>query len=96
MRLVTRNAVTAFESKGNGEFGNTIVQTVDGITSMFLFGNKIAELDENYNLKISNAGWKSNTTKERLNGLNGVSIQQKKGVWYLNGNEWNGTWVRVN
>lgn len=41
-------------------------------------------------IEITNAGWKTNTTKERLNGIPGVSIQGKKGVWYLNGTEWNG------
>lgn len=47
-------------------------------------------------LVITNAGWKSNTTKERLNGLPNVSIQQKKGEWFLNGTAWNGEWIKVN
>jgi len=63
-------------------------------SSLFLFDNKIAEQRED-GLWITNAGWQSNTTKERLNGLDGVSISQKKGVWYLNGNEWDGQWIRV-
>ena len=46
-------------------------------------------------LSISNAGWQSNTTKERLNGLPNVGIYQKNWQWYLNGNEWNGEWTRV-
>lgn len=44
---------------------------------------------------VSNAGWFSTTTKERLNGIPGVSVNQRKGVWYLNGVEWDGGWVRV-
>lgn len=35
-------------------------------------------------------GWATPPTKERLNALDGVSIQQKKGKWYLNGVEWSG------
>ena len=46
-------------------------------------------------LSISNAGWESNTTKERLNGLPGVSIRQKNWSWFLNGEEWDGNWKRI-
>lgn len=41
------------------------------------------------------AGYATVTTKERLNALEGVGIQQKKGKWYLNGVEWNGEWIKV-
>jgi hypothetical protein len=63
--------------------------------SLWLFDNKIAEHRED-GMYITNAGWKSRTTKERLNGLPDVSIFQKKGEWYLNGNMWDGGWIRVN
>jgi hypothetical protein len=46
-------------------------------------------------LQISNAGWASNTTKERLNGIPGVHIKQKNWTWYLNGQEWDGGWKRI-
>ncbi|TXG76309.1 hypothetical protein E6Q11_04830 [Candidatus Dojkabacteria bacterium] len=95
MKQVTRNAVNTFNNKGNGTFNNTKVVTENGVTSMFLFGNKIAEEKEGI-LRITNAGWESNTTKERLNALNGVQISQKNFVWYLNGEEWNGNWKQIN
>jgi hypothetical protein len=60
-----------------------------------LHGNVIATIDEFNMLSISNAGWASNTTKERLNGLPNVRIHQKNWTWYLNGNEWSGEWTRV-
>ena len=41
-------------------------------------------------LWITSAGWQTNTTKERLNGFNGVNIYQKDFQWYLNGEAWNG------
>ena len=63
--------------------------------SLWLFDNKIAEHRPD-GLYITNCGWFSKTTKERLNNLIGVSISQKKGKWYLNGEEWDGTWVKVN
>ena len=95
MKITTQKAVNTFNNKGNGTFSNTKVVTENGVTSMFLFGNKIAEEKEGV-LRITNAGWKSNTTKERLNALNGVSISQKNFVWFLNGQEWNGNWKQIN
>lgn len=62
---------------------------------MTLHGNLIARRGANGMIQVSNAGWFSNTTKERLNGIPGVSVCQRKGVWYLNGKEWNGEWVTV-
>jgi hypothetical protein len=38
----------------------------------------------------------SRTTKERLNGLTGVEIRQAKKKWFLNGQEWDGSWIKVN
>ena len=65
---------------------------------LYLHDNKIAEIHKTKRkkvLKITNAGWKTNTTKERLNGLNGVRINQRKGVWYLNDKEWNGDLITI-
>jgi hypothetical protein len=97
MRAVTQNAVTCFRNGGNETFSNTRVVTENGVSKMYLFGNLIATLDHNVGgvMKITNAGWTSNTTKERLNALPRVSIQQKKGDWYLNGELWNGELTEV-
>jgi len=46
-------------------------------------------------LYITNCGWFSNTTKERLNALPNVNIVQKNFVWYLNGEEWDGQLAEV-
>jgi hypothetical protein len=97
MKVVTQNAVACFRNGNNGKFSNTEVVTENGVSKMYLFGNLIATLDHNVGgvMKITNAGWTSNTTKERLNGLPRVSIQQKKGDWYLNGELWNGELTEV-
>lgn len=95
MKIVTQNAVSCFNKGGNATFSNTQVITNNGVTKLYLFGNLIA-VKENGVVKVSNAGWESKTTKERLNGLSGVHIQQKKGQWYLNGEEWNGSWKQIN
>lgn len=98
MKIVTENAVVCFQNGGNGTFSNTKVVTENGVSKLFLFGNLIATLDRNVGgvMKITNAGWRSNTTKERLNGLPNVKINQSKGDWYLNGKEWNGDWIQIN
>ena len=90
MRKITREIVNAFENSRSLTIGNS---RTNG-ESLWLFGNKIAEIGRN-GLSITNAGWKSTTTKERLNGLSGVNITQRRGVWFLNGREWNGQWVNV-
>lgn len=105
MRKVTEQAIYHFDKCENFKLSNTQVLVelnVNGFdVHLLLHGNLIATKKVNVatqenTIFITNAGWKSNTTKERLNGLNGVGIFQKKGKWYLNGKEWNGEWVDVN
>jgi hypothetical protein len=91
MRLITEKICTAFESRRTLKIDNS---ETDG-TSLWLFSNKIAEWREG-GIWITNAGWNSVTTKERLNGITGVNITQKKGEWYLNGHRWGGEWVCLN
>jgi hypothetical protein len=90
MRKVTREIVDAFYSGVTKKVQNT---RTDG-RSIWLFDHKIAEVREG-ELWITSAGWKTMTTRERLNGLRGVSVSTRRGVWYLNGDEWNGEWVSV-
>lgn len=90
MRKITREIAFAFEHGITLKIDNS---RTDG-RSLWLFDNKIAE--KRYDgLWVTNAGWESKTTKERLNGLRGVRIQQVRGQWYLNGRAWNGEWVNV-
>lgn len=91
MKQVSINVASAFMNGRAKKSGNT--QT-DG-KSLWLHGNKIAEHRED-GLYITHCGWKTKTTKERLNAISGVNIFQKNYVWYLNGEEWNGEWKRVN
>lgn len=98
MRKVTENTINAFLS-GNKHIENNTQVLIEGDDKnkkviLTLFGNIIA-VREKGKLFITNCGWFSNTTKERLNALPGVSIQQKKGKWYLNGNEWDGKLIEI-
>lgn len=91
MRKITEQITRAFEGRYALKIGNS---RTDG-QSLWLFENKIAEWQEGGDLWITNAGWQSKTTKERLNGLSGVNIRQERGVWYLNGREWSGVWTNL-
>lgn len=102
MRKITQDAVRAFYNKEDFKRSNTQVRYNLNMMSavstmvMYLHGHAIAKLTRGQ-LWIRHAGWKTNTTKERLNGLDGVHIHQKNFVWYLNGVEWhNGyDWLKV-
>lgn len=97
MRKVTERSVIAFENAQSFKSGNTEVEVLPNVTVLKLFGNSIAWQynDPERTLSISDAGYQTNTTKERLNGIRGVSVQQVKGVWYLNGKEWDGSYIDV-
>jgi hypothetical protein len=95
MRKITKEAVNKFLSRESFRKSNMSVEESNGVYKLKLHGNTIATIDELGVLSVSNAGWASNTTKERLNGLPNVRIHQKNWNWYLNGNQWNGEWTRV-
>lgn len=94
MRKVTKEAVMAFKSKTNYSNSNTTVKVTQTGVKMLLHGNCIAE-EVNGELFITTCGWKTNTTKERLNALPDVSIRQNDHKWYLNGHEWDGKVIKV-
>ena len=95
MRKITKEAIDAFLSRRSFSKSNMRVIETYGVWKLQLHGNTIAVLDELDVLSVSNAGWSSNTTKERLNGLPGVRVNQKNWNWYLNGVEWDGSWKRI-
>jgi hypothetical protein len=95
MKKVTQKAVSNFLAQKPFKQTNTLVETLGEKTYLYLHGNRIAIL-RNGELFISNCGWFTNTTKERLNALPNVSIHQKNFKWYLNGKEWNGELTKVN
>lgn len=66
-------------------------------TVLYLFDHKIAASPNGSNrLYISNAGYQTNTTRDRLNAL-GAGIYIKAGVWYWkSGEEFpNNQWVET-
>ncbi|ANA49155.1 hypothetical protein PMW_30 [Pseudomonas phage phiPMW] len=97
-RKITTDAINAFMAGEKFNRDNTMVSVGPntGACGLHLHGNLIATRERGLGeIEISNAGFFTNTTKERLNGIPGVSICQRKGVWYLNGNEWDGSWTKI-
>jgi len=97
MRKITEESVDAFMNARKFKKSNMEIEVLPNVTVMRLHGNPIAFRynDPERTLSITDAGWSSNTTKERLNGIPNVSIQQKNWEWYLNGQKWNGCMIDV-
>ena len=87
MRQITKDSIKAFMSAKKFRQGNTQVKIDEyGIAYLYLFNNLIAKRNGN-KLEITMAGYNTTTTRERLNGLPCVKIQQKNYTPYLNGQE---------
>jgi len=95
MRKITRDSVNAFLNRQTFKRQNMEVTSFDDSFYLKLHGNTIAVLHGDGTLMITDAGWESKTTKERLNGLPNVNIHQKNFVWYLNGEEWDGNLTEI-
>lgn len=103
MRKITEEVCRAFlgiykYKKSNSEvklIKNNYLVTVE--VRLLLFGNIIAKRDlVNNETLVCDGGYKTRTTKERLNGLPNVHIHQVKGNWYLNKVYWEGEWTKIN
>lgn len=95
-RKITTDAISAFMSARAFCRDNTWVMVDTETVGLSLHGHTIARRKIGSNeIEVTNAGWFTNTTKERLNGIPGVSVCQRKGVWFLNGEEWDGSWTTV-
>ena len=98
-RKISETMATAFRNNKNKKSGNTevVYNKEENMTILYLHSHAIAKYIEGEGLYIRSAGWETPTTKERLNALPGVSINQKDYQWYLNGEKWTDTreWTKV-
>lgn len=101
MRQITKESVNAFLNAKPFNKQNMTVEVLPNVTILKLYGNAIAYRysDNERSLSITNCGWQSKTTKERLNGLlsalNMGRITQRNWEWYLNGKHWDGRLIDV-
>ena len=90
-RKITQESVKNFLDGVPFKKSNMSVVREGTIYYLKLHDNKIAALEADGRMWVSSAGWHTNTTKERLNGLPGVRVNQKNWDWYLNGQLWDGS-----
>lgn len=93
MRVIEQRMNAAIIASKNWCSGNTSVVNVDGVSEVRLHGNLIAKVGDTF-LQLFDGGWRSNTTKSRLNAILrvhgcGESVYQKDWTWFLSDN--NGT-----
>ena len=87
-RQITKEIVKAFLNDEHKKVNNSKVVTDYASTRMYLFNNLIAiKTKSSGKIEISMAGYPTTTTRERLNGIPGVSLTQKNYKQYLNGQE---------
>ena len=98
MRQITKDSINAFINAKEFKRDNTQVEVLPNITVLYLHDNAIAYRynDPERTLTISNCGWFTPTTKERLNALPNVNIYQRNFKWFLNGKEWDGEKIDIN
>ena len=94
MRKIESQMISAIKSETDWKSGNTKVINFYNddkecvVTSVFLHDNLIAEVTDT-DMTIYDGGWKSNTTKSRLNALctefchGGERVFQKDFQWYV-------------
>ena len=96
MRKITQDAIRAFNNNYKFKRGNTQVRIIGDYeqTQLKLHSNIIA-FKNNSGTYINTCGWNTPTTKERLNGIHGVHIEQRNYILYLNGKKWDGQLVKL-
>ena len=97
MKKITEKSINAFLNARPFKLDNMQVEVLPNVTVLKLYNSAIAYLynDPENTLSITNDGYFTKTTKERLNALPGVSICQKNYNWYLNGVLWNGKLIDI-
>lgn len=88
MRKIERLMNDAITNGKEFKLANTMVTHQDGVAFVFLHGNNIAQIGDNF-IRLFDGGWQSNTTKSRLNailrvhGEPGDCVFQKKWEWFV-------------
>ena len=92
MRKIETLMNAAITAGKNWTNANTSVTNDDGVSTVYLHGNKIAEVGDEF-VRIFDGGWQSNTTKSRLNAIinefcNGMTdgVHQSNFEWFIRDN----------
>jgi len=88
MRKIERLMNDAIKASKDWKLDNTAVVALDNHSEVYLYDNLIARIGETW-IQLFDGGWRTHTTKSRLNAIlegNGLpeeGVFQKKGVWYV-------------
>ena len=89
MRKIEREMNAAIRDYRHWQSGNTeVIADHDGVSRVYLHGNKIAEIGDDY-VQIFDGGHQSKTTKSRLNailsehGIKGECVFQRNFNWFV-------------
>lgn len=95
MRKIDRLASSAFLNKRRFKLNNTEVRIENNEANMYLHDNLIARTEKGKTY-INHCGWRTLTTKSRLNSL-GANIRMCKGTFIVNEQfEWdNNKWLEI-
>ena len=98
MSKISDDAAFSFEIEESFNRSNTEVIVSDNKVEMYLYDSLIARKMSGIT-QITNAGFKTDTTKSRLNSISGVYIKQIKNQWYIEQENgmipWDGDWISV-
>ncbi len=87
MRKITEESTRAFNNGYKFKKSNTEVKVSDKEVRFYLHNNCIAKKVYGDGTYLSDCGWSTNTTKDRLNGIlatyTNKRIFQKDYIWYL-------------
>ena len=93
MRKIEKLMNIAIQNKTDWRMSNTTVSNNDDVSTVYLHGNKIAEIGDAF-VRIFDGGWRTNTTKSRLNAIinefcNAFTdgVFQKDFQWYVRDNK---------
>ena len=88
MRKIEKAMNEAIAVSKDWRLDNTEVVTEGDISIVKLYGNTIAEVGDTF-IRLYDGGWRTATTKSRLNAILNVhgrdfdSVFQKKGEWFF-------------
>ena len=68
MRKIERLMNIAIKNNTDWRSANTRVENNDGVSTVYLHNNKIAEVGDDF-VRVFDGGWQSVTTKSRLNAI---------------------------
>jgi len=89
MRKIESQMNAAITAGKDFKSGNTQVVTISDVSFVYLHGNHIASVGNNF-IQLFDGGWQSVTTKSRLNailaehGLPGEKVFAKNFCWFVN------------